>query len=336
MGIEIERKFLVNPSDALMAMGQATSKVAVTQGYLSQTPEVRVRLAGLHGFLTVKGQKSSAARAEYEFEVPPEEAREMLDTLCKAKLTKVRHYSPLPDGHMLELDQYQEALEGLFIAEVELAQEDGAVALPAWVGEEVTQVPRYSSQALAFGQTIPPPPSAETASSLGTSLPQIFGGILNAVELDCTTRTLACPPEAAVLAEKAVTTLDLAGLDRLLLDEVSQLRAGFVLKQYPSNWNLLFLFEQQAFLQQQYKRLFEAYEGSCCCADKARAVLRKIAKFYATGERIAFDYQHPAAYAYPTKVLNTHDGLLSMHDSLKALYHGSPVKFIEQLAALPG
>ena len=88
MGREIERKFLVT-SDAWRAGAEGTP---IRQGYLSLDPArtVRVRLAGPKAFLTVKGLTRGAARDEYEYPIPPEDAAAMLDGLCTARIDKTR------------------------------------------------------------------------------------------------------------------------------------------------------------------------------------------------------------------------------------------------------
>ena len=44
------------------------------------------------------------------------------------------------EGHTFEIDEFRGANEGLIVAEVELSSCDEAVALPSWIGEEVTGV----------------------------------------------------------------------------------------------------------------------------------------------------------------------------------------------------
>ena len=77
MGIEIERKFLVK-SDGWRKLGCA---VRYAQGYLcsDRNRTVRVRTVGDKGFLTVKGRGSGIAHPEYEYEIPYNEARTMLN-----------------------------------------------------------------------------------------------------------------------------------------------------------------------------------------------------------------------------------------------------------------
>jgi adenylate cyclase len=144
--VEIERKVLVR-GEGWRAHGAG---VPYRQGYLSTLPErsVRVRLARDKGYLTIKGITVGAARAEYEYEIPASEAGEMLDNLCKRPLIEKTRYRVDHQGLTWEVDEFDGDNAGLIIAEVELAEEDQAVSLPDWVGEEVTGDKRYYNASL--------------------------------------------------------------------------------------------------------------------------------------------------------------------------------------------
>ena len=81
MAKEIERKFLVNAK----SWRPPADGVRYRQGYLSTVKErtVRVRTAGRKGYITVKGITVGATRSEYEYEIQPADADEMLDRLCE-------------------------------------------------------------------------------------------------------------------------------------------------------------------------------------------------------------------------------------------------------------
>ncbi len=110
---------------------------------------MRVRCVGARGFLTVKGVRDGIARPEFEYEIPLEDAEAMLGTLClETPLEKVRH-DVTHGGLVWEVDVYEGVHAGLTLAEVELEAPDQAIALPDWVGEEVTHDLSYRSTALA-------------------------------------------------------------------------------------------------------------------------------------------------------------------------------------------
>jgi adenylate cyclase len=143
---EIERKFLVT-SDAWQIGAEGKP---YRQGYLSLDVDrtVRVRVAGDHGFLTVKGRSLGASRAEYEYPIPVAHAEEMLDRLCLHPLIEKTRYRVAHEGLVWEVDAFAGENAGLIVAEVELEAEDQTVALPPWVGQEVTGDPRYANASL--------------------------------------------------------------------------------------------------------------------------------------------------------------------------------------------
>ncbi len=141
MGKEIERKFLVK-GDSWRA--QAHGK-RYRQGYLSTVKErtVRVRTAGDQGYITVKGITTGASRAEYEYEIPLADANEMLDQLCQRPIIEKTRYR-IPRGDIAwEIDEFEGDNRGLIVAEIELKDEHQSFTMPDWIGEEVTNDPRY-------------------------------------------------------------------------------------------------------------------------------------------------------------------------------------------------
>jgi adenylate cyclase len=141
MGEEIERKFLVRDG----SWREAAEGVPYRQGFLSTVPErtVRVRVAGSQGTMTVKGKTIGARREEFEYEIPAADAERMLDALCERPLIeKVRYRLPV-GRHVWEIDVFGGDNAGLVVAEIELGAEDEPFEKPAWLGEEVTDDPRY-------------------------------------------------------------------------------------------------------------------------------------------------------------------------------------------------
>lgn len=149
MGIEIERKFLV-ANDAWRA--QVSRSLSMRQGYLAGEggkASVRVRLEGENAKLNIKAAVVGAARAEYEYDIPPAQAREMLDNLCVGRLEKTRHYIEI-DGLTWEVDEFINDNAGLVVAEIELDSADQPFAKPAWLGRELTEDRRYYNHHLAL------------------------------------------------------------------------------------------------------------------------------------------------------------------------------------------
>ena len=146
-GVEIERKYLPKGDGWRNAAGPG---VVVRQGYLaSGACTVRVRVKGDNGYITVKGPTTGASRAEYEYPIPIEDARAMLDSLCATPLIEKTRYVVRHAGLSFEIDEFHGENAGLVLVEVELESEDQKIELPEWVGEEVTSDSRYYNSNLA-------------------------------------------------------------------------------------------------------------------------------------------------------------------------------------------
>lgn len=141
MGKEIERKFLIKGYE-WRTLGEGVSYL---QGYLSTDKgrTVRVRTVGEQGYITIKGPAEGLVRPEYEYEIPCEDAREIISTLCEKPVIEKKRYA-IPVGlHIWEVDEFSGENEGLVIAEVELENEFEEVDIPMWIGREVTGDRRY-------------------------------------------------------------------------------------------------------------------------------------------------------------------------------------------------
>lgn len=143
MGKEIERKYLVSDNSFKCV---ASESHRMTQGYLSHTPEstVRIRIVDqMKGFVTIKGITIGASRGEWEYEIPVNDAVEML-ALCPDEhlIDKIRHIV-YHDGKRWEIDEFIRPCPGLVLAEIELTHEDDKFTIPPFVGVEVTGNPKY-------------------------------------------------------------------------------------------------------------------------------------------------------------------------------------------------
>ena len=147
--IEIERKFLVVSE---VFKNNSLRKNFIAQGYLNAAPErtVRVRIKGGKGFLTIKGKSNETgiSRFEWEKEIPIAEARELL-LLCEKNSIEKTRYEIQVASHIFEVDVFHGENEGLIIAEIELESESAHFEKPLWLGQEVTQDPRYYNSYLS-------------------------------------------------------------------------------------------------------------------------------------------------------------------------------------------
>jgi len=148
MGLEIERKFLVN--HAKWAVTEKPKREFYKQGYMLTDPNktIRVRATDTKCFLTIKGKTEGATHVEFEYEIPKEEAIQLLDMFAVSDLTKYR-YKVFFAEKLWEVDVFLGENEGLIIAEIELSSEDETFDLPHWAAEEVTGVNKYYNSNLS-------------------------------------------------------------------------------------------------------------------------------------------------------------------------------------------
>jgi len=140
--VEIERKFLLASERWRAAV---TKSVEIVQGYISQsdTSLVRVRIAGEGSTLNIKGTTVGISRKEYEYDLPLEDAKEMLTHFCAARMIRKTRHHAKHEGHSWEIDEFSGRNTGLIIAEIELSGENEIFIRPEWLGVEVTGDPRY-------------------------------------------------------------------------------------------------------------------------------------------------------------------------------------------------
>jgi CYTH domain-containing protein len=147
MGVEIEKKFLLKDDSWRK---QATTSMHYRQGYLSSQSGrvVRIRTVEEKAYLTIKGKSVGAVRSEYEYEIPYEEAVEILSQVCEKPIIEKIRYKIMYQGLLWEIDEFEAENKGLVIAEVELEDEHQTINLPPWIGEEVTLQDKYYNASL--------------------------------------------------------------------------------------------------------------------------------------------------------------------------------------------
>ncbi len=148
MPIEIERKFLVNRQkwdNLIKPIGHH-----YRQGYLvaEAGKTIRVRVANVCGYITIKGATVGVSRSEFEYEIPKEEAEELLDRFAVSELSKIRYKIEFADK-VWEVDEFLGENSGLLMAEIELTSEEEEFQLPEWIEEEVTGDKRYYNSYLS-------------------------------------------------------------------------------------------------------------------------------------------------------------------------------------------
>jgi adenylate cyclase len=148
MGVEIERKFLVDHEK-----WQEVIKPPGThyrQGYLLNDDQrtIRVRVTDKQGYITLKGATTGITRKEYEYKIPIEDGIELLDDFAASEVEKIRYRIHFA-GKLWEVDEFSGDNKGLIMAEIELQDESEKFELPGWVTGEVSGDKRYYNSYLS-------------------------------------------------------------------------------------------------------------------------------------------------------------------------------------------
>ena len=149
--LEVERKFVVaeRPPDL-----DAHPRQRIEQGYLAVSEDgVEVRVRNTDGTCTLT-IKSAPGLVRVEEEIPIDERRfrALWELTAGRRVAKTRFLVPLEDALTVELDVYDERLEGLLTAEIEFPSVAASeqFAPPRWLGREVTGDERYANRSLAL------------------------------------------------------------------------------------------------------------------------------------------------------------------------------------------
>ena len=147
MAKEIERKYLVRDNSY---KSKAHSSYRIIQGYLSTDKEatIRIRICDYRAFITIKGLNNGIIRNEWEYEIPMEDAKEMIK-ICKGVVIDKTRYNVDYCGFAWEIDEFHGVHSGLVLAEIEIETENDVYPLPQFVGEEVSGNAKYYNSVLS-------------------------------------------------------------------------------------------------------------------------------------------------------------------------------------------
>ena len=130
----------------------AAARYHIVQGYISRekTGTVRIRITDDRAFLTIKGKPAEGhfARFEWEKKIDVKEAEELMKLCQGTIIDKTRWIIPSDQDLKWEVDEFHGKHEGLVIAEIELTSEEQSFHKPDFIGDEVTDDPRYYNSQL--------------------------------------------------------------------------------------------------------------------------------------------------------------------------------------------
>jgi CYTH domain-containing protein len=143
VALEIERKFLVANDGWKTSIARS---VRIRDGLIANNngQKARVRIADDVATIALKSRKRDfIVRDEFEYAIPLSDAEEILRIMCDGNvLNKTRHFV-LHAGNTWHIDVYEDLLNGVVLAEIELTNIDQSLTLPDWIGAEVTSDPNF-------------------------------------------------------------------------------------------------------------------------------------------------------------------------------------------------
>lgn len=134
--MEIEKKYLINlPMEEISKYPHIT----IEQGYICTNPVIRIRKTDKSYYVTYKSS-GLMIRQEFEDEISKKQYNVLKTKVDYNLISKKRYYIPLDESLTVELDVFNDKLEGLIMAEVEFISEESANNFqpPDWFIKEVT------------------------------------------------------------------------------------------------------------------------------------------------------------------------------------------------------
>ncbi len=140
MAKEMERKFLVDQD----LLPKNIIGEEYIQAYIAINDQgiVRIRIKGSIALLTIKTSEKGMTRNEFEYEVPLEDAKSLVELFNDKIIYKTR-YKITIDKKLWEVDEFHKENKGLWLAEIELESENELFSLPEWIKKEVTGDQKY-------------------------------------------------------------------------------------------------------------------------------------------------------------------------------------------------
>jgi len=148
MGIEIERRFLVENEDW---KSQVILSEDLSQAYLNSKVDdwtTRIRIINNNkAYITLKSSLNGLVNNEFEYSIPIKDGFELIK-LSKYKIIKTRYQIKINNQNWV-VDLFDGSNSSLKIAEIELNSESEEIQVPTWCGQEITGIKSLSNASLA-------------------------------------------------------------------------------------------------------------------------------------------------------------------------------------------
>ena len=147
MAKEIERKFIVDPAK----LPNDLIGIDYQQGYLSinDAGVTRIRIINDKAVLTIKSKTVEISRDEFEYDIPYKDALRLINLSQGEVIHKTRSVIEY-ENKTWEVDEFHGKNKGLWLAEIELTDEQEDFIKPNWAMEEVSKDKKYYNSYLCL------------------------------------------------------------------------------------------------------------------------------------------------------------------------------------------
>ena len=121
---------------------------------------------------------------------------------------------------------------------------------------------------------------------------------------------------------------------RKLVRPAEKYWSGFIRTELSENKEMDFFLIHSSFIENNFRYWIEKKEGSACCSDKSRAIMKRLYYWFKEDREIVFDKDEEYTYHHPKVVFTTHDEIVSFYDSLHYLHYGNPNHYLSILSEM--
>jgi hypothetical protein len=178
-------------------------------------------------------------------------------------------------------------------------------------------------------------PQSEVTSN---ALQSIFGALMGAIDSENQQALAAFLETPAILtAAQAIEKGDPEDFHFAIQYPMSRL-VDAVLEKHIGDCvdkdNLMFVFTRSELIERHVRRIIEKHDGPGCCADKSRTIVRALARFFKTGQRIEWNFNQKYTYHLPKIAFADHDTVLQFFIGITRLEFGLPDAYLNALLAV--
>ncbi len=113
-----------------------------------------------------------------------------------------------------------------------------------------------------------------------------------------------------------------------------QFITGLIKSEISKNNDVVFILKNSQFIEHNFRYWIEKIEGSACCADKTRTILKRLVEFYKNNTTIEFDYSAEYTFHLPKVIFKTHESIVEFYEGVKNLHYGNPTRYLNALKSL--